>query len=74
MKRMIVEPEGWQTTFAECRPGFFLHENYLCMKSEYGQDAYVESGEFFWGGAKSHEERAILFVQPVSYRWEEYEE
>jgi hypothetical protein len=29
-------------------------------------DAYcMESGEVFWGGAKSHEERARLLVEPV---------
>jgi hypothetical protein len=29
-------------------------------------DAYcMESGEVFWGGAKSHEERAKLLVRPV---------
>lgn len=29
-------------------------------------EAYVvASGEFFWGGAKSHEERAKLLVEPV---------
>jgi hypothetical protein len=36
--------------------------------------AYNVAGEFFWGGAKSHEERKNLIVQPVEAVWEEYEE
>lgn len=74
MKRLVIQPDGWPCKFAECRPGHFLFRDYLCFRSEYGDDAYVESGEFFWGGVKSKEERAELIVQPVSAVWEEYEE
>ncbi|MDR5801148.1 hypothetical protein [Caballeronia sp. LZ001] len=52
----------------DCPPGFFLFNGLLCLKSEYGGanvEAYVESGEYFWGGAKSKEERDALIVTPV---------
>ncbi len=60
-----------ECTLAECPPGLFLFNGYLGFKSEYhtkaGQpDAYcVESGEYFWGGAKGIEARAALLVTPV---------
>lgn len=43
------------TTLVECPIGLFLHEDTLCLKTEYGNnegriDAYIVStGEFFWG-------------------------
>lgn len=58
-------------TLAECPPGLFLFGNCLGFKSEYSTnegkiDAFVvASGEFFWGGAKTNEERNILMVTPV---------
>jgi hypothetical protein len=42
-------------SLAECPIGLFLHDDELCLKTEYGNndgriDAYiVSSGEFFWG-------------------------
>lgn len=64
--------------------GLFMYEETLCLKTEYmnrqgGVEAYiVESGDVFWGGAKSQEERNNLDVTPVSLddlkqhgRWEE---
>lgn len=51
----------------ECPIGLFLKENTLCVKTEYGLDAYiVSSGEYFWGGAKTKEERANVLVLPIS--------
>lgn len=52
--------------------GLFLFDDTLCMKTEYsspgcGCEAYiVSSGEMFWGGAKSKEERQNLDVTPVN--------
>lgn len=74
MKRLVIIPDGWPCRFAECRPGHFLFQDSLCLKSEYGGDAYIESGEAFWGGVKSKEERAELIVQPVYAMWEDFEE
>lgn len=51
--------------------GLFYCEDTLCVKTEYGNnegriDAYiVESGEFFWGGAKSFLEQREVLVTPA---------
>lgn len=55
----------------ECPPGLFLAGNCLGFKAEYRNEkgaceAYiVSSGEFFWGGAKTVEDREALTVTPV---------
>jgi hypothetical protein len=80
MKRLVLVPHGWPCSLLECRPGLFLSDEYVGFKSEYGGaevgniEAFNEAGEFFWGGAKTHEERGKLVVQPMDYVWEEYEE
>lgn len=57
--------------------GLFLFGDTLCLMTEYssegcGRHAYiVSSGEMFWGGAKSKEERANLEVTPVEVRLDE---
>ena len=66
-------------TLNECPPGLFMFNGHLGFKSEYTTtlenprryqvDAYVvESGEYFWGGAKSTTERGQLMVEPVTLR------
>lgn len=68
-----------RVTLAACPPGPFLFGNILGFKTEYPldlaegprgmPDAYcMESGECFWGGAETHEERAALLVTPVDVR------
>lgn len=63
-------------TLNDCPPGLFVFGGTLCFKSEYATtlenppyyqcDAYcVESGEYFWGGAKGTEARGKLMVQPL---------
>lgn len=75
MKRCTLIPDGWPCSFAECPPGFFMFNKNIFLKSEYGGDeAYCESGEVFWGGTQTKEERAKLEVQPVRVHWEYYEE
>lgn len=64
-------------TLADCPPGLFLFDKILGFKTEYslelGQKEYypqafvVASGEVFWGGVHTHEERANLMVQPLLY-------
>lgn len=64
------------TTLAECPPGLFWSNGSggwaLGFRSEYsstekGPEAYVLlSGEYFWGGAKTHAERRELTVHPIS--------
>lgn len=66
---ILIEPDGWPTTLAECPPGHFWFGNDLCFKSEYRTDGNIEafcsSGEYFWGGTESHKDREALMVQPV---------
>lgn len=68
-------------TLNDCPPGLFVTmDGHLGFKSEYAttlpatnsqplriqRDAYcLESGEYFWGGAKSVEERGCVLVRPV---------
>jgi hypothetical protein len=54
--------------FHECPPGLFSFKGGLGFKTEYGADeAYVvASGERFWGGASTKEERLNLKVIPIS--------
>jgi len=74
MRRLVIEPDGWPCRFDECRPGFFLHEDNLCLKSEYGNgEAYNEAGETFTGGSASNNDPTALVVQPVVACWEKYE-
>ena len=73
MKRLIIEPNGWPCFLEECPPGFFMFQDSLCFKSEYGDEQFCESGEMFWGGTKTKEERAKLIVQPCINKWQEHE-
>ena len=55
---------------ADAPVGLFVFNGELCLKTEYiaewGVEAYiVSSGETFWGGAKTAEERNNLDVTPV---------
>lgn len=65
-------------TLAKCPPGLFLFEGTLGFRTEYEMEVdkkfypqafVVSSGEIFWGGVHSHEERSNLIVQPL---WGEY--
>lgn len=66
-----------EVSLNDCPPGLFWFGQTLGFKSEYTTvlenprryqcDAYVvESGEYFWGGAKGSEERGKLLVRPVT--------
>lgn len=72
MKKLIMQPDGWPCTLAECRPGYFVFNGeYLGFKSGYYSkdnkpDAYNEAGEFYWGDSEK-------LVQPVNSVWEESE-
>lgn len=49
-----------------CPIGLFIKDNTLCVKTEYGNEAYiVSSGEVFWGGAKNKEEIGNVLVLPI---------
>lgn len=65
-----------EVTLGECEPGLFWFGETLGFKSEYKtknssgiyqSDAYcVESGEYFWGGAKGAVAREALLVRPIA--------
>lgn len=53
----------------ECPIGLFIKDNTLCVKTEYGNEAYiVSSGECFWGGAKTREQIGDILVLPIPNR------
>lgn len=72
MKKLVLNPDGWPCTLAECPPGAFLHsEKHLGFKSEYHTstgkiEAYNEAGEFYCGDPKD-------LVQPLLPEWLEDE-
>jgi hypothetical protein len=68
-KKLVMVPEDFAIPFSECRPGFFVIEDELFLKSEYGEEAYCSSGEAFWGGASNKEDRAKIKVIPVTAEW-----
>lgn len=72
MKRLVILPDGWPCTLAECPPGLFLfQERTLGLKTDYSDDQpyVVDSGEVFWGGVGTPEDREELIVQPCAWGW-----
>ena len=52
--------------FEECPVGMFTYDGELCLKTEYGLEAYiVSSGERFWGGVNNKEQLRHVMVCPV---------
>ena len=74
-----LQKYGKPCTLADCPPGLFLFDGNLCFKTEYDilidpmkctPHAFVlASGEMFWGGVKTHEERRNLMVQPLIFEF-----
>lgn len=51
----------------DCPKGLFIKDNTLCVKTEYGNEAYIVwSGEYFWGGAETKAEIGEVLVLPIS--------
>lgn len=72
MKRLELKPEGFPCKLSECPPGFFLFNDGVCFKSQYGndhdgQDVFLEGGCSFWGGKDA--DRPNLIVQPLVSNW-----
>lgn len=56
-----------------CPIGLFIKDNTLCVKTEYGNEAYIiSSGERFWGGAKTKEQIGDVLVLPIVDRTVEH--
>lgn len=76
--KIKVKKRKKECTLVDCPPGLFLFDGALGFKTQYaidlGQTDYypqafvVATGEVFWGGVHTHEERKRLMVQPVSLR------
>lgn len=48
---------------------FVTEDNTLCVKTEYGNEAYIVwSGEYFWGGAKTKEAKRGIQILPILRR------
>lgn len=66
-----IKARGKRVRLWEAPIGLFYCGDTLCLKTEYRNnegriDAYiVESGEFFWGGAKSDLEQREILVTPA---------
>ncbi len=63
IRQMIIKPDGWACSYADCRPGFFVVGEHLYLKTEYGDDGYCDTGEAFC--VKD------AIVQPVYSTWED---
>lgn len=76
MRQLQLKPSGWPCTLKECPPGLFVFGEILGLKTEYSPENEIEAfcsdtGEAFWGGTHSHQNRDQLMVQPVEAVWEE---
>lgn len=69
-QHLILLPEGWPVPFSSCRPGLFVHHGVLALATSYGE-AYLATGDAWWGGAVGVEARGALIVQPVYAGWTE---
>ncbi len=71
--RRVILPDGWPCSLADCRPGFFMFHEALCLKTGYRKpdgdlEAYNKAGEIFWGARgcmRDRKARENLIVQPV---------
>lgn len=66
-KAWEIVPNGWPIRLCDCPPGLFEFNGNFHLKTEYGlTEVYVcDSGEVFWGGTDTPEERAKLIVVPA---------
>ena len=75
MKTLTLKPDGWPCTLIECPSGHFLYKDEVGFKSKYGNneghiEAFCETGEMFWAGTSTHEDRHKVIVQPLIAEWE----
>lgn len=50
----------------ECPVGLFMDEDTLCLKTQYGNEAYIVwSGECFWDSSKTKDEIGNVIVLPI---------
>lgn len=81
--KIEVKKRKKECTLVDCPPGLFLFDGALGFKTPYPIDLrqkdyshyypqafVVATGEVFWGGVHTHEERCRLMVQPLSLKEE----
>ena len=72
-KKQLI-PDGKKVTLEELLPGtiFAFGDDCIAVKSEYScnngliEAFIIDSGELFWGGAKTAKEQNELMVQPLA--------
>jgi hypothetical protein len=87
--RLILEPAGWPVTLGRCPPGLFIKPQVIIIGGEpprigvkcehpdadgYTQAIVAATGEPWWNGATSKDERENQLVQPIVAEWEEVDE
>jgi len=72
VKQPTIVPNGWPCKFRDCPAGLFQYGDATSfhLKTEYRVDGFFEafvvaSGEAFWGGATTYDERDNLIVVPA---------
>lgn len=72
MRSISLIPHGFACDLNECPPGYFIFDGSICFKSQYGpNEIYCDTGEAFWGGVNTVEEKIKLIVQPLILEIEE---
>lgn len=73
MKRLIIEPDGWECKLNECRPGLFVHDDGLFLRNDYHEFFLCDGGDALGlCGFKDTQHRGEkMRVQPVKAVWVE---
>ena len=71
-KRTTKSKTAGMVSFEACPAGMFKWGNLLCLKTIHKNnlgvhDAYIATGEYFWGGTKTLSARNKVLVTPVFY-------
>lgn len=62
--RLKFKPDT-EMCYSEYPHGLFIYGNTLCFKDEYNDSYIISSGEAFWGGTKTKDERDKLIIKTV---------
>ena len=66
LSKWRIVPDRCPVKFRDCPPGLFQFGGSFHLKTEYGNNEafVVDSGECFWGGTNTEEDRGNLIVIP----------
>jgi hypothetical protein len=65
MKQLVIKPTDWPCTTTDCPPGFFVSNDQLCFKTEYGNNDEIYNS----AGFRVHLDG--ILVTPVTAEWQE---